>query len=66
MTTNTPASQPGSLDPDKESREPLEEPEDTELREEFSDELQASLEAVAGGGATRSAEEVAQRQGLAW
>lgn len=66
MTTNAPDPPPGSLDPDKESREPLEEPEDTELREEFSKELQASLEAAASGDATRSAEEVAQRQGLAW
>lgn len=46
--------------------EPLEEPDDMELREEFSKELRDSLEAVAGGDATRSAEEVAQRQGLSW
>ena len=39
---------------------------DLELFEEFSAELQASLEAVASGGATHSAEKVAQRQGLSW
>ena len=38
---------------------------DLELHEDFSA-LQASLDAVADGGATRSAEEVAQRQGLSW
>ena len=47
--------------------ERMEDPDDDlELHEEFSAELQASLEAVAGGGATRSAEQVAQRQGLSW
>ena len=39
---------------------------DRELREEFSAKLRVSLEAVANGGATRSAEEVAQRLGLSW
>ena len=45
----------------------IEDPDDDlELREDFSAELRASLETVAGGGATRSAEQVAQRQGLSW
>ncbi len=45
----------------------MEDPDDDlELHEEFSAALQASLNAVADGGATRSAEEVAQRQGLSW
>ena len=45
----------------------MEDPDDDlELHEGFSAELQASLEAVAGGGATRSAEQVAQSQGLPW
>ena len=39
---------------------------DLELRQEFSAELQASLAAVASGGATSTAEQVAQRQGLTW
>ena len=47
--------------------EDLKDPDDDrELREEFSAQLQASLEAVANGNATRSAEEVAQRLGLSW
>ena len=37
-----------------------------ELREDFSAELRASLEAVAGGAEPRSAQEVARRQGLYW
>ena len=37
-----------------------------ELDEELSAELQASLEALDGGGVTRSAEQVARRQGLSW
>ena len=37
-----------------------------ELDEELSAELQASLEAVDRGGVTRSAEQVARRQGLSW
>ena len=39
---------------------------DLELRQEFSAEVQASLAAVASGGATSTAEQVAQRQGLTW
>ena len=37
-----------------------------ELREQFSTELQASLEAIDRGVATRSAEKVSQRLGLSW
>ena len=37
-----------------------------ELDEELSAELQTSLEAVDGGVVTRSAEQVARRQGLSW
>jgi hypothetical protein len=37
-----------------------------ELLESFSMELQTSLEVIARGGSTRSAEQVAQRQGLSW
>ena len=37
-----------------------------ELREEFSAELQASLDAIKRGGSTHSVEEVAQRLGLSW
>ena len=45
----------------------MEDPDDDlELHEEFSAALQASLDAVADGSVTRSAEEVAQRQGLSW
>lgn len=66
MTANTPDPLPGSLDADSEAPEPIEDPDALELREEFSKELQASIEAVASGDATRSAEEVAQRQGMAW
>ena len=36
------------------------------LREELSGKLRASLEAVASGSQTRSAEKVAKRQGLSW
>ncbi len=43
-----------------------EDPDDLELREEFSAELQASLEAADGNSSTRSAEEVAHRLGLSW
>ena len=39
---------------------------DLELREEFSAELRESLEAIERGGATRPAEQVAQRLGLSW
>ena len=40
---------------------------DMELREEFAEGLQASLEAVARGEATtRPAEDVAERLGLSW
>ncbi len=47
--------------------EPMDGPDSgLELRAEFSAELQASLEAAERGGATRSAEEVAQRLGLSW
>ena len=66
MTANNPTPLPSSLDADSEAPEPIEDPDALELREEFSEELRASLEAVAGGEATRSADEVAQRQGLAW
>ncbi len=44
----------------------LEDPDDLELREDFSGELRASLEAVISGSPTRSVNEVAQRQGLTW
>lgn len=37
-----------------------------ELREDFSEELQASLEAVARGDATKSAEQIAKKLGLPW
>ena len=50
------------------AEQPLDEDPDAglELREEISDELKASQEAVARGGATRSAEQVAERLGLTW
>ena len=45
----------------------VEDPDDgLELHQEFSAELQASLEAVDSGAATSSAEKVAKRQGLSW
>ena len=56
----------GRLDSDCEASDSSEDPDDLELREDLSDELQASLEAVDGDGATRSAEEVAQRLSLSW
>ena len=37
-----------------------------EVREDFSEELQASLEAVARGDATKPAERVAKKLGLSW
>ena len=44
-----------------------EDPDDgLELREDFSAELRASLEAVDSGAATSPAEQVAKRQGLSW
>ena len=66
MNTNTPDHLPGSLDSDIGPTELPEDPDDLELREEFSKELRASLEAAASGRPTRSADEVAKRQGLAW
>lgn len=39
---------------------------DMELREEFSADLRESLDAVARGNTTNSAEQVAQKLGLSW
>ena len=57
---------PNQENVDTEASEHLEYPDDLELTEGFSNELQASLKAVDGGSETRSAEEVAQRLGLSW
>lgn len=48
-------------------RELVEDPDSgLELREDFSEELQASLDAVAHGDATKPAERVAKKLGLSW
>ena len=39
---------------------------DLELREEFAEDLRASLAAVASGDANKSAERVAKKLGLSW
>ena len=47
--------------------EPVEDPDgDLELREEFAEDLRASLEAVARGEATKPVERVAKKLGLSW
>ena len=56
----------GRWDADGVASELHEDPVVSELTEEFSDELGASLEAEDSESATRSAGEVAQRLGLSW
>ncbi len=57
---------PNQEDADNEASELVEDPDELELREEFSEELRASLEAVASGNPTLPANQVAQNQGLSW
>lgn len=67
MTTSAPDPIPDTLDADSESPDLHEDPDDDlELREDFAEEMRASLEAAADGRPTRSADEVAQRLGLSW
>ena len=66
MTTNSPDPKPGSLSWDAEAADLPEDTDDLELREDFSEELRASLEAVSEGEPTLSAKEVAQGLGLSW
>ena len=48
-------------------RELVEDPDSgLELREDFSEELQASLEGVARGDSTKPAKQVAKKLGLSW
>ena len=51
---------------DRSAAEHVDPDEDLKLREDFSAELQKSLDAVARGVATNSAEQVGQRLGLPW